>query len=304
MDAVAIVVHRDNPLQALTMDDVGKIFSGEFTNWSQVGGPSAPIKVFALRENFGARGVVQDIFMKGEPYTTTIRDVDVHSMMSDFVSADPYAIGFCSVAFAQQCKVLPIKADADAEAVFPTSESIRDHTYPASRDLYFYQLSESKNVYARDFIRVAQSVKGQEFVEYCGFVDMKNSSPLEMKDATVDSAAVASLQKAENNTTSNAIAEDTDKKNVEAKIPDASSEKKNAEAPSEAAGWISTATLPPLEQLDGEVVSAATRQKVLKPYREALSGASQLPMILYFELESTTLDQPSQKVLDDLIKQT
>lgn len=303
MDAVAIVVHRDNPVQTLTIDDVGKIFRGEITSWNQIGGPSAPIKIFALRDNFGARGVVQNIFMEGQPYGAAVRDVDVHSMMSDFISADPHAIGFCSVAFAQQCRVVGIKTDAEAEAVFPTPSSIRTHAYPAFRSLYFYQLSETKNVYARDFLRMTQSLQGQELVEYCGFVNVENASFSSGQEITVGSATTTVPQVEEQSAVATTTV-DADKIIKEEAVPGNASEKKDAKAQSlPALNQASMGALPPLEQIDGEVVPDATRQKVLKAYREAVSGASQLPMVLRFELSGTTLDQSSQKVLGDLIRE-
>lgn len=191
MEAVAIVVHRNNPVQALTKSEVGKIFRGEITNWSQVGGSAAPITIFTLGDTFGAKRVVQDILMDGEPYAPAARSVYVHSAMSASVSADPYAIGFCSLGFVQQCRTLSIKEGAGINGVSPTPESIRAGTYPAIRNLYFYRQRESKNVHARDFIRLAQSIEGQDLVDYCGFVSMTNISPVMVKDVVVESVATS-----------------------------------------------------------------------------------------------------------------
>ena len=268
MDAVAIVVHKDNPVQSLTASDIGKIFRGEITSWDQVGGSSNPIKVFALRDSFGARHLVRQVFMGGKAYAAAVRDVDVHSMMSDFVSEDAHAIGFCSIAFANQCRVMPVGGDAGSEAVAPTPESVRSHTYPAFRDLYLYQLSKSKNVYARDVIRMAQSASGQELVARYGFVSMKSiaggpGNGIQGSGAGVVDSDAGSLM-------SQRLA--------------------------------GTGSLPPLDQVGHEVVSEAARRKVLEPYWEAISGATRLPLVLWFEFGSTRLDKQSEVAFEEMIK--
>ena len=98
MDAVAVVVHKDNPVPALTLEQVGGIFSGEISNWDQVGGPPAPINVLILHENFGTRSFVEDFFLKGKGFAPSARVVDVHDLLPNLVAQDPWAIGFCSLA--------------------------------------------------------------------------------------------------------------------------------------------------------------------------------------------------------------
>ena len=122
MDAVAVLVHRDNPVPSLTIEQVGGIFSGEISNWEQVGGPSAPIKVFVLRENFATRRFVKDFFLNGKDFVSSARVINVHEMLPELVSQDPWAIGFSSITMANQCREMPLKAGVDSDAVAPTPE--------------------------------------------------------------------------------------------------------------------------------------------------------------------------------------
>ena len=83
MDAVTVLVHKDNPVPALTVEQVGGIFSGEISNWEQVGGPAAPIKVFVLQENFATRRFVKDFFLSGKDFVSSARVVDIPGLLPE-----------------------------------------------------------------------------------------------------------------------------------------------------------------------------------------------------------------------------
>jgi len=268
MDAVAVVVHKDNPVPALTLEQVGAIFSGEISNWEQLGGPSAPIKVFVLQENFSTRRFVEDFFLGGRSFVSSARAVDTHGLLPDLVSQDPWAIGFCSITMVNQCREMPLKVGADSEAVLPSLDSIRTLTYPASRNMYLYLKSSTDNVYVRDFIDIALGDAGQEIVREFGFV--KNSD-------VVGDASVADR--------------DTPL-GVSAPAPATVFEPEAVpvlKAPP-------VGTLPPLVQFDGEAVPESTRRPVLQAYLDAVYGAEKLPIV--FRFESTTLDLNDQALKD------
>lgn len=269
MDAVAVVVHKNNPVPALTVEEVGKIFAGEITNWEQVGGPSALIKVFALRDAFGTRRFFEGLFLEGKGLAPAVREVDVHAMLPDLVSQDPWAIGFCSITLANQCREMPLKVRADSEAVLPTPQNVRTLNYPASRGMYLYIKSNSRNVYARDFIRISLGEMGQGIVKKFGFV----SNDLIGEGVVVDQVAPA-----------------------EGLEPVAAQIFEPEALPVQKAPTIS-GPLPQLVQLDGEVVSVATRTKVLQDYRDGVFGAEHLPLV--FRFESASID-PDQQALKDM----
>ena len=268
MDAVAVVVHKDNPVPALTVEQVGAIFAGDITNWEQLGGPSAPIKVFVLQENFSTRRFVEDFFLGGRSFVSSARLIDTHGLLPDLVSQDPWAIGFCSITMVNQCREMPLKLGADAEAVIPSPESIRTLAYPASRNLYLYVTSSTDNVYARDFINIALGDAGQEIVREFGFV--KNS------DVVGDASAV-----------------DRDTP-LGVSAPAASIVFEPEAVPVLKAPPVGA--LPPLVQFDGEAVPESTRRPVLQAYLDAVYGAEKLPIVFHFE--SSTLDLNDQGLKD------
>ena len=261
MDGVAVVVHKDNPVANLTVAEVGKIFSGEITNWEQVGGPSAPIKILALRDTFGTRRFFERVFLGGRGFAPATREVDVHSMIPEYVSQDPWAIGFCSISMAAQCREMPIRKDVDSEAVAPSPQNIRSLAYPASRSMYLYVRADSPNVFARDFIRVSLGAAGQEIVGRFGFV------PAE--DGAVEDAS-----------------------GVDAEVPSpVVSQPQEGSAPAVLKAPPLTGALPQLIQLDGEAVSDGTRRKVLQDYLDGVFEAERLPIVLRFVPGKPDLDQ-------------
>jgi phosphate transport system substrate-binding protein len=264
MDAVSVIVHRDNPVKSLTVEDVGKIFAGEITDWSQVGGPSAKINVYALRDNFGTRGFFESIFLGSRQLSGAVRDVETHSMLPELVSQDIWGIGFCSLALAGPCREMPLKAKSDGEAVLPNAESIRSLAYPASRSLYLYVRADSRNVYARDFVGTSLSEAGQSILGKYGFVKLQDISgspaaEIHISPSHKSGSAVPSIFR--------------------------------PGAPSVLRAPAISGPLPPLPQLDGEVVTAETRKAVLQEFQDGVYGAERLPFVFRFQASSLEPDQ-------------
>ncbi|PKN41729.1 MAG: hypothetical protein CVU60_10100 [Deltaproteobacteria bacterium HGW-Deltaproteobacteria-18] len=263
MDAVAVLVHKDNPVPALTIEQVGGIFSGEISNWEQVNGPSAPIKVFVLQNSFATSRFVKNFFLEGKDFATSARVVDIPDLLPELVSQDPWAIGFSSITMANQCREMPLQPGADSGAVAPTPESIRTHAYPAGRNLYLYLKATTDNVYARDFGRVALGASGQETVKKFGFV--KNSE-------IVGDAAAAD-------------------RDTPLESPESSFAQVAGTEPPPVLKAPPLTSLPPLVQFDGEAVPESARRPILQDYLDGTYGAQKLPFVFHFESGNLELDE-------------
>jgi len=272
MDAVAVVVNRGNTVPALTVEQVGKIFSGEITNWEQVGGPAGMIKVVALAPAFATRSFFEGAFMNGMPLGKSVREVDVHGMVSELVAQDQQAIGFCSITLAGQSREMPIKLRNDSEPLLPSPQNIRTLAYPASRSVYLYVRSDSMNVYARDFIRLSRDKAGQEIVSKYGFVNNADLPEEDSPSGTVERPGPAAPQGGE------------------------------FETPAVLKAPPIAGPLPKLVQFDGEVVSDETRTEVLQGFADGIFGARHLPFVLRFEPGTIDLDQQADRELDHIIE--
>ncbi len=268
MDAVSVVVHRDNPVRELTVDQVGRIFAGEITSWDQVGGPSARISVYALKDSFATRGFFESVFLDSRPITPDAREVDVQSQLSEFVARDPWGIGFSSMTQAGPCREIAVRVAAGSEALLPSAETIRTLAYPASRSMYVYVRNDSRNVHAHDFAEMCLSDAGQALVGKFGFVTLA-----ELAGAPAAEAHVSGAQGGEN-------------------LPSIF----RPGAPSVLKAPAISGPLPRLVQLDGEVVSDETRRAALQGYLDGVYGAERLPIV--FRFQSSSLDPDAQALQD------
>ena len=58
-DGVAVIVHKDNPVDGFSLGEVAKIYAGEITNWKQIGGKSEKIRLYSREEGSGTRDVFE-----------------------------------------------------------------------------------------------------------------------------------------------------------------------------------------------------------------------------------------------------
>ena len=98
-DALVVIVHKDNPVKALTWKQLKAINTGAVKNWKEVGGPNMPVKVVTSHEGSATRLFFQKLVMENAPYTphaTTVWTTEKEIME---VSMDKGAIGAVSVTF-------------------------------------------------------------------------------------------------------------------------------------------------------------------------------------------------------------
>ena len=134
-DALVFVVNRDNPVDSLTADQVRQIYTGEITNWSQVGGDDVDIVPFQRNQGAGSQTLMEKLVMDGQPMLEAPQAL-VPDSMSGLLEAvreydnSPAAIGYTvyyyasDMEMAQGLKVLAI------DGVTPSAGTIRSGEYP------------------------------------------------------------------------------------------------------------------------------------------------------------------------------
>lgn len=159
-DAVAIVTNPANPVDALSIPQLAKIFHGDYTNWRDVEGSDEPIQVITTSPEGGMASFLSNTIFK-KPFTEKPYFESLPPRVPLWVSAKKGAIGFCrtSLAFemsaAGKVKILAIKKSDSSPAVPLSEETLRDGSYPIMRALGL----------CYDRGRASKHVK--EFVEFC-----------------------------------------------------------------------------------------------------------------------------------------
>lgn len=171
-DGIAIIVHPENPVSTLTMQQLSQIFTGAVTNWKEVGGKDQSILVFSRESSSGTYVFFQEHVLGKADYTQAARLLPGTSALVQGVSADSGAIGYVGLGFAQNAKgvkTVTVAADTQSSPVHASEETVRTGLYPIARPLYLYTKGTPSGL-VKDFIDFSLSVKGQEIVKETGYV--------------------------------------------------------------------------------------------------------------------------------------
>lgn len=176
IDALAVIVHPDNPVERLTLPQLAGIYTGRITNWSQVGGFDAEIVLLSRESNSGTHVYFLEEVVRGGEESDDIFAPQTLFMPSSVgitseVRRNPNAIGYDGLGYVDEAheKILEIAVDASATYWKPTVETAASGDYPIARDLYMYTAGEpTDNI--RDYLEWILSPAGQQIVAELGFI--------------------------------------------------------------------------------------------------------------------------------------
>ncbi|MEJ2746341.1 MAG: phosphate ABC transporter substrate-binding protein [Anaerolineae bacterium] len=179
IDALAVIVHPDNPVSQLTIDQLSDMYTGRITNWKDVGGNDAPIVLLSRETNSGTHVYfLEEVVRKGESDNEDIFAPQTLLMPSSVgitseLRRNPNAIGYDGLGYVdpEHEKVLAIAPHADAPYVLPSAATAAAGDYPLSRPLFMYTAGEPTGVVA-EYLAWILSPTGQEIVARLGFVPL------------------------------------------------------------------------------------------------------------------------------------
>lgn len=169
-DGVTFFVNEDNPVTALTVEQLAAIYLGDVTNWKQVGGADAPITLYSRESSSGTYVFVKDHLLRGEDFATTAQTLPGTAAVVNAVARERRGIGYGGAAYAKGVRELKLKVGG-AE-VEPTLANITAGRYPLSRELFFYLRARPSGDVAA-FIEFCLSPEGQQLVERVGYFPVK-----------------------------------------------------------------------------------------------------------------------------------
>jgi phosphate transport system substrate-binding protein len=181
LDGLAIIAASNTDVGALTIQQLVDIFSGKITNWSELGGKSQPIKVFARDDKSGTWDTFKNLVLDSHKaeLTAAATRIESSSELSDTVAREPGAIGFIGLPYVRHAKVMAIAASENNKAIIPTHFTVGTEDYPLSRRLFFYTPQNKPNIEAEEFVRFVVTERAQTIVEDVGLVsqNIKLSKP-------------------------------------------------------------------------------------------------------------------------------
>ena len=177
IDALAVFVHKDNPIKGLTLEQVDSIFSTTFTRggkditeWGQAGldaWKGRQVSLYGRNSASGTYGFFKEHALAKGDFKSSVKEQPGSSSVIQGVSADLYAIGYSGIGYATSgVRTVPLgeTVDAMAEANY---ENCLDGSYPLARFLYIYvnkQPGKPLDKLTLEFLKFVLSKEGQEIV--------------------------------------------------------------------------------------------------------------------------------------------
>jgi len=171
IDGLCVVTNAKNPVNKLTMDQLGKIFRGEIKNWKDVGGENRPITLYGRQSNSGTYDFFMELVLKGD-YTPKMNQMNGNAQIVEAIKQDLSGIGYVGVGYVRDTKgVIVVKVAAKAGGYYgsPLNQpDVDTGKYPLIRPLQQYVNGMPKPL-VRDFLAFELSKEGQEIVKQEGF---------------------------------------------------------------------------------------------------------------------------------------
>lgn len=168
LDGVAVVINPANGVEDLTVEQIAQIFTGEITNWSELGGTDGEIAVFGREAGSGTRGAFEEIVGVEDACKYTNEYSSTGDVIGN-VASNPNAIGYASLS-AVDDTVKAVKVNG----VAPSEDTVKDGTYEIQRPFVMVtkdgaELSEA----AQAFLEFAMSEDAADIIAAAGAVSPK-----------------------------------------------------------------------------------------------------------------------------------
>lgn len=173
VDSLAVITHPSNPIRDLDMSEIGDIYLGKITNWSQVGGPDAPITVLSREDGSSTRGVFEKAVFSGEEPPLADRVTypgGDNPEMAEAVRSNPFAIGYVGFAYSEGLNRINLTSECGITST-ANSFSVKTEEYPLGRRLYLYNRPDGLNDDAQKFLQYVLSPDADDAIAESSFIN-------------------------------------------------------------------------------------------------------------------------------------
>ncbi len=191
IDALAVYVHKDNPVKSLTLDQVDGIFSStrkrggaELKTWGEAGVQGSlagrPISLYGRNSASGTYGYFKKVAMDGGDYKSTVKEQPGSSSVVQGVASDLGGIGYSGIGY-KTSGVRAIPLAAKRKAYEATAENSLSGKYPLARFLFIYlnkQPGRDADKLTAEFTKFVLSKQGQEIVLKDGYFAMPGKAAM------------------------------------------------------------------------------------------------------------------------------
>ncbi len=187
IDALAVFVHKDNPVKGLSMAQVDAIFSktrkagfaSDITDWGIVAPEwqGKALSLYGRNSASGTYGFFKEVALKKGDYKPTVKEQPGSSAVVQGVASDLAGVGYSGIGYVTSgVRPLPLSAKDGGEMMEPSYENCLSNKYPLGRFLFVYvnkKPNEPLPTLVHEFVRFVESKQGQEVVVKDGYYPLK-----------------------------------------------------------------------------------------------------------------------------------
>ena len=167
IDAITIIVHKDNPISNISLKNLRFIYSGKITNWNELGGDDLEIVVISRDVSSGSFEVFNHTVLHNDLLKDNSMRLASNNAVATMVDYTNGAIGYVGLGYVNDdLKVVSI------DGILPSKDTVHNQEYPLTRKLYMYT-TKTRSGATQDFIDFILSELGQTIVEQQGYIRIK-----------------------------------------------------------------------------------------------------------------------------------
>ena len=181
-DALSVYVHKDNPLEQISIEELGDLYreGGKLDSWDQLGVKAIPggkdnkIVRVSRQNNSGTYHYFREVVVgKKADFKAGSLDMNGSKDVVELVGRTPTAIGYSGLGYAtKQVKILKVSKKKGEPGVAPTIATTLDKTYPIARPLFMYTPGQP-SPQVKAYLDWVMSPMGQKIVEHTGYVPLQ-----------------------------------------------------------------------------------------------------------------------------------
>ncbi len=175
-DGLTVYLHKDNPIDVLSFEQLDKIYIGKITNWQEVGGNDEEIILYGRENSSGTYSYFKKYVLLKKDFAQKTQVLQGTAAIVNAIRKDKRGIGYGGKGYSEGIKSAKIKrTNAEKKAYSPTLENVKANKYPLARPLFIYTTDKilRSKPYIQKYLDWISSTEGQKIVDSEGYFPIK-----------------------------------------------------------------------------------------------------------------------------------